>query len=159
MRTVTRAVRVVALTVALGTVAATSGAGVASAWWEANPDNNLIVKDPRVPEIGVGIPDDGVAIYPRFGDSNPGYRGISSNSLPDQLKMSEHVNGVDSAIKYSRQFSDALDPRQNSDVPPGSAAAAKTAATAKPGPSRTTKPGPARATKFGPSRTTNSRGR
>jgi hypothetical protein len=65
--------------------------------------------------------------------------------------MSEHINGVDSAIQYSRQFSDALDPRQNLVGGPGSAAAAKTAATAKPGPSRTTKPGPAR--------TTNSRGR
>jgi hypothetical protein len=156
MRSVTRAVRVVALTVALGTVATTSGAGAASAWWGniqlGSQKQNLIAPDGMpdgMPDgIPGGIPDDG---KPRFGDLNSGYRGISSNSLSDRLKMSEHINGVDSAIQYSRQFSDALDPRQNPDVPPGSAAAAKTAATAKPGPSRTAKPSPAR--------TTNSRGR
>ncbi len=146
MRSVTRAVRVVALTLVLGTVAATSGAGVASAWWSGIQFGSQQEKLSMVP--GVGIPDDD---KPRYGDLNPGLQGITPSMLPVGLRPAVQINGVDSAIQYSRQFSGALDPRQNPDAPPGSAAAAKTAATAKPGPSRTTKPGPAR--------TNNSRGR
>ena len=147
MRSVTRAVRVVALTVALGTVATTSGAGAASAWW----GNIQLGSQQEKLQMADGIPDDPFSGKPRYGDLNPGLQGITQSMLPVGLRPSAHINGVDSAIQYSRQFSDALDPRQNPDVPPGSAAAAKTAATAKPGPTRTTKPGP--------SRTTNSRGR
>ncbi len=145
MRSVTRAVRVVALTVVLGTVAATSGAGVASAWW-ANIQLGSQQEKFMAPDVGIPYDD-----KPRYGDLNPGLQGITPSMLPVGLRPAAHINGVDSAIQYSLQFSGALDPRQNPDVPPGSAAAAKTAATAKPGPSRTTKPGPAR--------TNNSRGR
>jgi hypothetical protein len=145
MRSVTRAVRVVALTVALGTVATTSGAGAASAWWSNISFGSQEEKATMV--SGVGIPDD----LPRFGDLNPGLQGITPSMLPVGLRPSAHINGLDKAIDYS---SNAVvpDPRQNLvGGLPGSAAAAKTAVTAKPGPSRTTKPGP--------SRTTNSRGR
>lgn len=135
MRSVTRAVRVVALTLALGTVSATSGAGAASAWWG---NIQFSSERERVTMVsGVGIPDDvGVPVSPRFGDLNPGYRGISSNSLPDRLRSLAEVSIQ--ASSDSRFDPVVESPKNPVAVRPESATAAKTAATAKPGPSRTT---------------------
>jgi hypothetical protein len=129
MRSVTRAVRVVALTVALGTVAATSGAGAASAWYDVPSPIQV-----KALPMGAGNATS------RVGDS----------FVPDGKRDSLLISGVQA--QTDSLFDPVVDPRQNPVVVrPESAAAAKTAATAKPGTSRTTKPGPAR--------TTNSRGR
>jgi hypothetical protein len=126
MRSMTRAVRVVALTVALGTVAATSGAGVASAWYDVQTPVQV-----KALPIGAGL--------------NPAWR-VGDSFVPDGIRDSLSISGLQ-ARTDSLYDPKVESPKNPVVVRPESAAAAKTAATAKPGTSRTTTPGPARTTK------------